>query len=709
MSANATVETHSANVDIAPGVLVGGRFLVETAGASSPLGQTFLARDQKTKKPIAVYVASEALTGDRNAVELFRNEARSAAKLRHRNLVGIYGVGAHGGRQQFIAQEWLLGQNAADLIAERKAAGRPLSVRGVYNLIAHVCKALSAIHEVSIHGALRPQVVWISKSGRVKVGELGVAATLAKTRRYQLLTVEEQAYLAPEVRSGASTDPRADVFGAGALLYTLLTGRSPLETFVAPSQARNDVTPELDALLMRCLASDPALRFPKPDDLMAALLPLCADAPEPETPDFDMEIEIDVDVAHSLMPRAGPRRSAPPASMPPIEISIGPTIPPMAMTEAAAPQVAPPLTAPGPARSPAPPQAAPPLTVPGRARSSAPPVPPVPGTARTGERMSPQPRPLPPTAAGVLAPPQAAPPSGPAAASGDDLASITARLTQNDAPRWMAVKDGMDHGPFTARELIKLIVDGGILETHLVFTLSSAERKPLSAYTEFSDFIHQYKLRKEEKDYSAALDRSTKIEKRSTAAKALILTASIGAVLVIGFGYMMSRRAAERAEHKSEVDLAALYENGQVKISGTAGILTHTPRSGGARRSGGSPSPGGGTGFSSYEDAMNQAMELGDATKGGGERQLNSGDVAGVMNRSLNRMFGCVGEELRHGGKLGRVTIDLAILGSGRVLGASVNTGSAGFQKCIATKVRELQFPNFPAPRMGARYSFAVD
>jgi hypothetical protein len=309
----------------------------------------------------------------------------------------------------------------------------------------------------------------------------------------------------------------------------------------------------------------------------------------------------------------------------------------------------------------------------------------------------------------VLAPPPAAPKPS-AAGAGDDLASITARLTQNDAPRWMAVKAGMDHGPFTARELIKLIVDGEILESHLVFTLSSAERKPLAAYPEFSDFIHQYKIRKEEKDYSAALDRSTKIEKRSTAAKALILTASIGAVLVIGVGYMMSRRAAEQAERKSEVDLAALYENGQVKISGTAGILTHTPRAPGARRSGGSsPSPGGGTGFTSYEDAMNQAMELGDATKGGGERQLNSGDVAGVMNRSLNRMFGCVGEELRHGGKLGRVTIDLAILGSGRVMGASVNTGSAGFQKCIATKVRELQFPNFPAPRMGARYSFAVD
>jgi serine/threonine protein kinase len=689
MSAKATVESQSTNVDIAPGVLVGGRFLVEEAGASTALGQTFLARDQKTKKPIAVYVASEALAGDRNAVEIFRNEARSAAKLRHRNLVGIYGVGAHGGRQQFIAQEWLPGQNAADLIAEHKRDGKPLSVRGVYNLIAHVCKALTAIHEVSIHGALRPQVVWISKSGRVKVGELGVAATLAKTRRYELLSAEEQAFLAPEVRASGEATARADVFGAGALLYSLLTTRSPLEAFVPPSQARTDATPELDALLMRCLATDPSLRFAKPEELMAALLPLCADAPEPEVPDFDMEIEVDVDVAHSLMPRSGPRLSASPASMPAIEISIGPSVPPPPSNDV----------------SPAAPVRAPAL-----------PAPAIPSTARAGDRVTPQPHqrpalPLaPPMAAGPLAPPSATAARPAAAAAADDLASITARLTQNDAPRWMAVKAGMDHGPFTARELIKLIVDGEILEQHLVFTLSSAERKPLAAYPEFSDFIHQYKIRKEEKDYGDALARSTKIEKRSTAAKALILTASIGAVLVVGAGYMMSRHAAEKAERQAEVDLAALYENGQVKISGTAGILTHTPRPPGARRTGGgSPSPGGGTGFTSYEDAMNQAMEIGDARQGGGERQLTSNDVAGVMNRSLNRMFSCVGDELRHGGKLGRVTIDLAILGSGRVMGASVNAGSPGFQKCIAAKVRELQFPNFPAPRMGARYSFAVD
>jgi hypothetical protein len=153
------------------------------------------------------------------------------------------------------------------------------------------------------------------------------------------------------------------------------------------------------------------------------------------------------------------------------------------------------------------------------------------------------------------------------------------------------------------------------------------------------------------------------------------------------------------------VNLAEAFMSGQVKIKGTAGILKAPGRRGGGARRGG----GDGSGFTSYDDAMNQAMELGDATKGGGEQQLRASDVEGVMNRKLNSLFGCVGQELRSGGRLGTVQIDLAILGSGQVAGASVNPGSAAFRKCIAAKVRQISFPSFPAPRMGARYSFGVD
>jgi len=649
MSARVSAEPELSQLSFANGVVVGGRFEIESAGDDDALGQTFAARDQKTKKPIAIYVLAQARLGQ-PLIDQIRDEARAVAKLKHKSLVAIYGVGTHAGDQHFIAREWVSGQNASNLIAERKAQHRSLSLRGVYNVIAHVCKALGALHENGFHGALRPSVVWVSKSGRVKVGDLGVSTALVKARRVELLPSEEQAFLAPEVKAGGEVDVRADVFGLGALLYALLTSRSPMDAFVIPSQVRPDASPELDALMMRCLALDQNQRFGSSAEVLRALLPLVAAAPEPVDSDFDVEVEIDIDIAASLAP---PRP----------DTSASASIPVVIIHDSVAP----------PALEPA---------------KGPPPVAAKPGMPR-------------------LVPP-APTPQVPQPAS-DDLGDLTARLTKNDAPRWMAVKEGMDHGPFTARELIKMIVDGEILEQHMLFNMSSNDRKPLSEHSDFAPFVHQYKLRRDEREHAAALSRSSKVETRSTAAKFAILAVSIGALVLAGTGYLMSRQAGHEHE-RSDADLAALYESGQVKISGTAGILQHTPRAGGARRTpGGGNTNSSGGGFSSYEDAMNQAMELGDATKGGGERQLTSSDVAGVMNRELNRMFGCVGEELRRGGKLGRVTIDLAILGSGRVLGASVSAGSGSFQKCLVTKLQAVHFPNFPAPRMGARYSFNVD
>ncbi len=639
------------------GTLIGGRFQLEGAPIADAVGQTFPARDQKTKKPIAIYVLSADFASDKPAYEAFRDEVRNAAKLKHRSLCAIYGVGTHAGQHHFVAREWVQGHSLAELVAERRQQAQPLSVRGVFNVVAHVCKALSAMHEQQCcHGAVRPSVVWVTRSGRVKLGDLGVGLAVVKARKWPLLPAEEQAFLAPEVKAFGTPDTRTDVFGVGALLYVLLTGRSPIEEFVAPSQVHPEATAELDAVLLRCLAYDPAQRYASPADVVQALLPLAAHSPEPQGIDIDFggNVEIDVDIAVSIAP-AAPAAQA--------------------------------------------------VVLPQDARvSPAPGLPARPVFKQTAASPA-RPRMPSPVAPMAAARPAAAAAPARAIEHGVDIAELTARLTKNDAPRWIAVKEGMDHGPFTARELIKLIVDGDVLEQHGLLNMSTNERKNVGEYPDFAEFVHQYKIRKEEKAHAHALEKSTKVEKRSTAAKLVVLLASIGAILLVGGGYLMSRHAAKEREQKAETDLAALYESGQVKITGTAGILQHVARAGG----GGHRSGSSGGGFSSYEDAMNQAMELGDATKGGGERQLSSADVAGVMNRDLNRMFSCVGEELRRGGKLNKVTIDLAILGSGHVAGASVSAGSPAFQRCITAKVQQVGFPSFPAPRMGARYSFNVD
>jgi serine/threonine protein kinase len=628
MSATATASsTVVTQPELEKGALLADVFEIEAHVASEPLGQSYMARDNRTRKHVNLFVLAPALCDDGQVLGRIHAAAREAQSVSHAGLLVSHGSGSFE-ELHFIVREALSGRTAAQLIAERKAQKRSLSLRGVYNLIAHVGKAISALPPGMAHGALRPSVVWVTKSGRVKLGDLELGSAMVKLGRCELLPLAEQAFLAPEVKNGSTPDARSDVFGVGALLYALLTARSPLDAFVIPSQVRPDASPMLDAVMMRSLAADPEERYASVSEVVREILPLVAAAPEPEEDDFEVDVEIDVDVAASL---------APPSAAGAFSL-----VPVIIVSETPAANDPPPSP-------------------------KAPPVP-----QNEAER----------------------------------LAELTSRLTNNDAPRWISVKNGMDHGPFTARELIKLIVDGEVQESHILFNMGSSDRKPLAEYPELQPFVQQYRIRRDEQEHAQALIRSSQVEKRSNVAKFVILAVSIGAIALLGGGYFLNRKAAGERQRK-EADLAALYESGQVRISGTAGILKLSPRPGGRRpASSGGAAPGG---FSSYEDAMNQAMELGDATKGGGERQLASSDVAGVMNRELNRMFGCVGEELRRGGKLGHVVIDLAILGSGRVAGASVNAGSAGFQRCISTKLQNVRFPDFPAPRMGARYSFNVD
>jgi serine/threonine-protein kinase len=652
---------------IAPGTLVGGRFAIERHFASDALGDTLLARDEKTNKPIAVRVLSAALAGDAPTFEAIRAEIRTAAKLKHRSLAGTYGIGTHD-EHHFVASEWLQGESLSALIERRSQADSPLSVRGAYNVIAHVCKALGQVHFTTCHGALRPGIVFVTKSGRVKLSELGLGLAMARSGRWRLLDPEEQAFLSPEIRASSNADLRSDVYSVGALLYVLLTGRSLQQPIVPPSQLRADVPPELDAIVTRCMAEDPNARFGSVEEIAKALLPLVPGTPEPESLELGVDLEIDVDVALSLAPPApSPARAEGRPGYSPLASAPQPPLP----KQAAGGQP--------PAPGPAPRQSSPDNGV---VKHAAPPP---------AAKAKPEP-----------------PPPRPAAPRAPDLSALTAKLTENDAPRWIAVKGGLDHGPFNARELIKLIVEGEVLEQHKLMNMGTGEGKPLGHWPEFAEFVEQYKLRKAEADHAAALQKSTRIERTSNAAKFVILGGSLALILVVGGGYLLSRQAAQRSQAQHDVDVAAMFESGRVKISGTAGILRAPPHHAGAAKH----ASGGGdrsSGFTSYDDAMNQAMELGDATKGGGERQLRPSDIEGVMNRRLNSLFGCVSQELRSGGHLGNVQIDLAIVGSGQVLGASVNTGSGSFKHCIAAKVREIHFPSFPAPRMGARYSFGVN
>lgn len=630
---------------LAPGTVVGGRFEIQRAVGESPLGALLAAKDQKTGRPIAVRVLAPGLIATPEAVETLRTEVKRAAGVQHRSIVATYGMGSDkGSGARFVATEWVGGQSLADVIQKRRETGEQMSLRGAYNVVAHVCKALEAARaKETAHGAVRPGSVFVTKSGRVKIGGLGVDRAVVAVAGSAALGTGEGAFLAPEVKEGQPPTTAADVFGVGGLLYAMLTGRSPLDDFVAPSKAHDEATEGVDAVLLRCLSADPAARYDTPDEVREALVGLAVEAaPSNDAADFGVDIDIDVDIG---------------------------SVPPPGEAAATVPDVPPPAKVPAPPMPPAPAPA---------------------GEPRVGQRVG-----IDESFRGGQ------PADAPAMSAEVDLSNLLSKITENDAPRWMVVKDNLDHGPFSGRELVNLILKGEVLGEHGLLNMDSGERRKVGEAPEFLEFVEQWKLKKAEADHQVALERSDKVEKASMATKVLILAGVLAAV-GIGVGIFLVTRPDVQEDERSDAELADLYARGEVEITGTAGILPDPPRGSrrGRRRRG-----GGGRGGMSYEDAMNEVVNLGSANSTASQRRLTPADVAGVMNRNINRLVPC----LSQGSGGGQVRIDMAIAGSGRVLGATVRNGTPGFQRCIAGRVRQIRFPSFPAARMGASYSFSAN
>jgi len=267
------MSSQAQSTDGASKSLIASRFELRKQLYVDGFGEVLEAFDEKTNKPVTLRALKPEIATSARAV------LRSLGSFSHPNLLPTFGVVAHENRV-LLVQGALSGQHLAAFVAGRAAGGKPVSLRGAYNVVAHVCNALTAIQASGPHGAVRPSCVWVAGDGKVWLGDLIVArATLAGGGGGAGLSEAEIAYLAPEVKAGGAPVAQSDIFGLGALLYVLLTGRSPRDAFIPPSQAHTEATPAIDSELMRALAPDPRARHASPDALRAALLDLLAYAP----------------------------------------------------------------------------------------------------------------------------------------------------------------------------------------------------------------------------------------------------------------------------------------------------------------------------------------------------------------------------------------------------------------------------------------------
>ena len=199
----------------------------------------FRARDTQADRPAAVKVLSPEFTGTEEQQKRFVRSIKTMLPIRHENLVELYAAGKRG-PYCWVAMEYVKGENLMQVIDRIGAAGM-LDWRNSFRVALHVGRALEAAYEHKIiHRNVTPTNILQHSSDKwVKLGDLTLAKAIEGTLARQITRpgelVGDVAYMSPErTREGAEVDGRSDIYGLGATLYALLTGRPPLEARSLP-------------------------------------------------------------------------------------------------------------------------------------------------------------------------------------------------------------------------------------------------------------------------------------------------------------------------------------------------------------------------------------------------------------------------------------------------------------------------------------------
>ncbi len=272
-----------------------GRYeLLEELGRGA-MGAVFKARDPNLGRAVAVKVILTANLTPQALTEYkkrFYREAEAAGRMTHPGVVTIHDMGEDpASGQPYLVMEYIEGVPLDNLI-EEAPAGLPLAQ--VLDLGAQVARALDYAHQRGVvHRDIKPANILVTKDGRAKIADFGIAklegAQLTQTGQL----VGTPAFMSPEQFSGGGVDARSDIFSLGAVLYESLTGKMPfpgetvteiiykvVQATPAPVRQHNPQLPaEVDVVLSRCLAKDPAQRYQRAQALAADLDNLKAGRP----------------------------------------------------------------------------------------------------------------------------------------------------------------------------------------------------------------------------------------------------------------------------------------------------------------------------------------------------------------------------------------------------------------------------------------------
>ncbi|GAB2979799.1 Stk1 family PASTA domain-containing Ser/Thr kinase [Nocardioides montaniterrae] len=252
--------------------LIGDRYELGELLGRGGMAEVRKGTDSRLGRVVAVKRLRTDLASDATFQARFRREAQSSASLNHPAIVAVYDTGEEpttdGALQPYIVMEFVAGRTLRDILRE----GRKILPERALEITSGVLSALDYSHRAGIiHRDIKPGNVMLTPSGDVKVMDFGIARAMsdaASSMTQTAAVVGTAQYLSPEQARGENVDSRSDVYSAGCLLYELLTGRPPFigdspvavayqhvrEPAVPPSHFDADLTPEIDAIVMKSLA-----------------------------------------------------------------------------------------------------------------------------------------------------------------------------------------------------------------------------------------------------------------------------------------------------------------------------------------------------------------------------------------------------------------------------------------------------------------------
>ncbi len=265
--------------EVSEGAVVDGRYRILQRIGSGGMADVWLAEDAHLQRRVALKVLHARFAQDREFVERFRREAEAAAGLQHPNVVAVFDRGDVDGTY-YIAMQLLEGRSLKQLID----AG--LSPEQAVGLIRQVLEGARFAHRNGVvHRDLKPQNVIVDADGKATVTDFGIARAGVSEITQTGSVMGTPHYLSPEQAQGQDVTAVSDLYSIGVMLYEALTGRVPFEGDSAvavamkqvsqapqrPSSVNPNVSPALDAVVMRALEKEPGQRFQSADAFIAAL------------------------------------------------------------------------------------------------------------------------------------------------------------------------------------------------------------------------------------------------------------------------------------------------------------------------------------------------------------------------------------------------------------------------------------------------------